>query len=389
MSKSTTTLERTVRPEALSRVEVLRKLQAVVAARPDFSPRYEHAKHITRAFRRPAFYEVSTRCNLFCEGCYYFENAGQDREPPDPNLPLSQWEAFFATEAERGVSMAYFLGAEPALHQERLLAAANHFPNGNIGTNGTIRIRPEVPYRIAVSVWAADEETDRQLRGAHAFRKALRNYQGDPRAIMLFTVTAWNIDEVPTIARMCEDHGLDLTFNLYSPTNAFNSKIVTGAPNDDAFFRKSSAEDSPIFGSDDLERARDTLDQVMEDFPRTVIYSHNYNSLVTSPGCMYELDSDGAAVDCGSRIDNHMHYYRTNLARADVKCCTPGVDCSSCRMYSGGWSSVLEPKSRDVESEQTVEKWLEMMETIGRIFLMNPVGPARSERGSQMVAAVA
>jgi hypothetical protein len=267
--------------------------------------------------------------------------------------------------------MAYFVGAEPALHQERLLTAATHFPNGNVGTNGTIRIHAEVPYRIAVSVWAANDATDRQLRGATVFRKALRNYEGDPRAIMVFTVSAWNIDEVPIMARMCREHGVDLTFNFYSPTRAFNSKIAGGAPNDRTFFRQSTAEKSPRLSADSLARASETLDQVTADYPETVVYSRNFNSLVTAPEELYELDADGVAVDCGSRVGERMHYYRTDLIRADVKCCSPDIDCSSCRMYSGAWSSRLEPKARDVESEQAVENWLEMIDTAGRIFLMD------------------
>lgn len=249
---------------------VLRRLHAILAENPDLVQGYETAKEVTRAFRRPAFYEVSARCNLYCEGCYYFEKTGRDAEPADPGHPVQHWEDFFAGEAARGVSMAYFVGAEPALHQERLLAAAAHFPHGNIGTNGTIRIDPDVPYRIGVSVWAAQDTTDRQLRGASVFRKALKNYAGDPRAIMLFTVTAWNLDEIPTIAGMCRDHGVELTFNFYSPTRAFNAKLATGAPHDGAFFRESTAQSSPSLSAYDLARVRGLLDEVTADYPETV-----------------------------------------------------------------------------------------------------------------------
>lgn len=353
-----------------ARGQVLRRLHAILAEHPGLGPRYETVKEVTRAFRHPAFYEVSARCNLYCEGCYYFEKTGRDDEPADPGHSLADWDAFFAREAARGVSMAYFVGAEPALHQDRLLAAASYFPHGNIGTNGTIPIDRDVPYRIGVSVWAAQEATDRQLRGASVFRKALKNYEGDPRAIMLFTVTAWNIDEIPVIAKLCRDHGVELTFNFYSPTRAFNAKLAAGAPHDSSFFRESTAERSPVLSVADLPRVRGMLGQLISDYPETIAYSPNFNAFVTAPGSLYSLDSDGVAIECGSRVGSRMRYYRTDLVPADVKCATPDVDCATCRMYSGAWSSRFEPGARDVASLEAVEAWLETIASLGRIFLM-------------------
>ncbi len=142
------------------------------------------------------------------------------------------WEEFFAAEGERGVTMAYFVGAEPALEQERLLAASRHFPYGNIGTNGTIRLDPAIPYRIGVSVWGVDEEVDTSLRGANAFTKAIRNYSGDRRAIMLYTLTRSNLGDVRRLAEICRDNDLPLTFNMYSPTQTYARKLAAKLGND-------------------------------------------------------------------------------------------------------------------------------------------------------------
>lgn len=347
---------------------VMRALHDMLSQRPDFAPRYELAKSVIRAFRKPSFYEVSQRCNLWCEGCYYFEDANPHRVTEEADA--AAWDGFFAAEAERGVSMAYFVGAEPALHQERLVAAARHFPWGNIGTNGTIRIDPAVPYRIGVSVWAADDATDKRLRGASVFRKALKNYQGDPRAIILFTLSPWNLAGARTLAEMCRDHGLPLTFNIYSPTATFLDRLDRGDRNDSRFFRVSQPGDTPCFSEDDLKQTRRTVEGLIEDFPGTVVYSRAYNDWATQPGSLYDIDpQSGVATHCGSRIVGQMRYHTADLRMAARKCCTPDIDCSSCRMYSGGWSSKFQPTAHDVSSAEALSGWLDMMQTLGEIFL--------------------
>ena len=228
-------------------------IQAILAARPDLVPRYEAAKRTIRVFRRPAFYELSQRCNLFCEGCYYFDGDGTQTAP---EMSLEAWDAFFAGEAKRGVSMAYLVGAEPALEPERLEVASRYFRYANIGANGTVMIDPAIRYRIMLSIWAGDDETDRKLRGGSAFKKAFRNYRGDPRVVMLYTLSRWNLDSVRTVAEMCRDHGLPLTFNMYSPTTKFLAQLRALAPNDHEYFRVSRPDDTPAFSNEDLANVR-------------------------------------------------------------------------------------------------------------------------------------
>src|SRR5271156_6931175 len=87
---------------------VLQRVHALVQANPDFAARYEDAKRVVRVFRKPAFYEITQRCNLKCEGCYYFEG-GVTNHVPEESSVLA-WEGFFAAEAQRKVTMAYFVG---------------------------------------------------------------------------------------------------------------------------------------------------------------------------------------------------------------------------------------------------------------------------------------
>jgi hypothetical protein len=346
---------------------VPRRIWELVSGNPELHERYEAAKRVIRIFRKPTFYEITQRCNLKCEGCYYFEGGvTHDKLEEDS---LEAWEEFFSAEAQRGVSIAYFVGAEPALEQERLIAASRYFEYGNIGTNGTVKIDPAVPYRIAISMWAGDDETDRKLRGGSVFRKAFKNYRGDPRALVYYTLSRWNLDGARTIAEMCRDNGLPLTFNLYSPTVTYLSKLREGRTNDDQFFRVSRPEDTPVFSDDDLKRARRTTLELMNEFPDTVLYSKSYNDWSTKPAPLHALDENGLAFRCGSRITSGMNYYGSDLSQQTPKCCTPDLDCSQCRIMSGGWSTKLQPDAADLANATSLANWLEMIEAIDRIFV--------------------
>lgn len=364
-------------PQDGRRLTIMR-LRALLDAAPDLVHRYEAAKDVVRCFRRPAFYEVATRCNLFCEGCYYFSDS---LVPVAEETSLAAWEEFFRAEAERGVTMAYFIGAEPALEQERLVAASACFPQGNIGTNGTIRIDPAVPYRIGLSAWADDDATDALLRGGSTFRKAIANYRGDPRAIVVYTFSRRNLGGARRVAETCRDNGLELTFNMYSPTSTYLSRLADWTGNDRRYFRFSRPQDSLIFDDEALAAVRREAQQLIEDFPDTVVYSQAYNDWVTQPGPLHRIDpATGTAPNCRSRIVSPLTYHRADLSRSNEKCCTPDVDCSQCRMYSSGWSSRFEPRADDLRNRVSFEDWLDMIETLGRIFIrQRPAASAAAE----------
>lgn len=353
-----------------------RSIRQHLISAPDLRKTYEVAKHIIHLFSRPGFYEISDRCNLKCEGCYYFDPEVFQGESSNRDAFDNNWNALLKQEVARGVTMPYFLGAEPALEKKRLLEASRHFTRANVGTNGTIFIDPEIPFRISISAWAADEADDARFRGGSVFRKALKLYQGDPRTIVLYTLNRCNIHQTKEMVHLCQEHGLPVTFSLWSPTLSLKSRLARFTGNDKAFFRISTPESSLLFSDDDLLRTRETLDELIEDYPDTVIYSHAYNRWATTPGPLYNINPDtGVAENCSSRIIGNLKYYDMDLQSREVKCCTPAIDCQECRLYSGGWSSQFAPTPEQVATLDGFSEWLDIILTLGRIFLRPETDP--------------
>jgi sulfatase maturation enzyme AslB (radical SAM superfamily) len=66
-------------------------------------------------FLRESTYDMSRRCNIRCEGCYYFEGAKQHAEE---NRDPDAWRQLMQDEKARGVTFVVLAGAEPALVPE-------------------------------------------------------------------------------------------------------------------------------------------------------------------------------------------------------------------------------------------------------------------------------
>lgn len=338
---------------------VYRTIQKHLISSPNLKPAYDIVQQIIHIFAKPAFYEISNKCNLKCEGCYYFDPSVFKSEPLENEIFSNNWEKLLASESKRGVTMPYFLGAEPALEEKRLIVAAKYFKRGNIGTNGTVFLSSEIPFRISISAWAGDETDDIVYRGGKALHKALKLYKNDPRAIVLYTLNRYNITQTKDIVKLSRDNGLPITFNLWSPPKNL--------------LLNSNKSINLSFRNEDLKKVRETLDEMIESFPDTVIYSHKYNQWSTASDPLYNLDSQGIAKDCASRLKGNFAYYGLDLQKKDFKCCTSSIECSECRLYSGGWSSHFSPKEEQIRTIKDFSQWIDMILTIGRIFLRKEI----------------
>lgn len=316
---------------------------------------------------RGSSYDISNTCNLTCEGCLYFAKPASERI--DVEADSAKWDRLFESEAERGINFAYLAGAEPSTVPDRIAAAANHIPNGVIFTNGTKKIPREIGYRIHVSMWGLGE-TNAALRGADVNRKALRNYGGDPRALFTFTISALNLDQIVDAARLCHDHGVDITYSFYSATTQYNRLMAQTKAEQDPYFRIGNPGSDPRHSQQTLATARGRIAEAMDLFPGTVVYSLHYNDWISQPlDRIYEFDENDVAVNCGNHLTDGFEHVTSDAERSGGKCCSPNIDCRDCRAYAMGWASYFNRYGEFKKDPGALYDWIGGLETWARMYL--------------------
>ena len=340
--------------------DVIRAINSFIKDNDELTKRYHKTRRLARVLRHGAVYDMTSRCNLWCEGCYFFEGEGQSQIIEE--MSIKKWEEHFSGQSASGVTFGYFGGAEPGLVQDRVIIASEHIPFGTMATNGTLKIDPSIPYRLIVSVWG-DEELTTKLRGGNTFWKAIRNFEGDDRALFAYTISNQNLKDVRAVAKVCRDHGIKLTFNMYSPTTSYLQKLEVNHVNDKEFFRVSTADNNLCFTDAQLENTRDEIDILIDDFPDTIVYPHAYNKEICATGPVFDIsEDDGLALNCAGRHNGTHSTYLSNLEVSDKKCCTPEVSCDGCRQNAPYLPSRLQPKTTDVENIESFTDWLEICE---------------------------
>jgi MoaA/NifB/PqqE/SkfB family radical SAM enzyme len=330
----------------------------------DIGPRWQKVRRYF--FLRESTYDMTRRCNIRCEGCYYYEGAKQHTaENRDP----AAWRRLMQAEKERGITFVVLAGAEPSLVPELCQACYDALPLGAIATNGLKPIPPSIGYRIHLSVWGGDA-TSLRLRGApEMLRRQIDNYGDDPRAVFVYTFTRDNVAEVHQVADTLAACGARLTFNLFSSPLGYGGAL-----------RHTPAS---------LEAVRRAMTELMARHPRTVLYSqgnltaHTHRlGLHALYGCPYPRVNPSTAVGLGRSF----RQYRTDLSwDRGAACCVPDTDCADCRHYAAGSAVVPARLFRHAVDPDTFRSWLDYMDTYlavwvqgypkGENLLARPVAP--------------
>lgn len=332
---------------------------------PELARVYERIRTHARGIRISG-YDLTKRCNLRCEGCFFFEGELSTRYEEDRSL--AEYDEFFESEVARGINYPHFAGAEPALVQDRLHVAWRHWKRGLVYTNGTVRIDPDIGFMIHLSLWG-DPDTDRRLRGAPVFRRAVENYAGDPRAVVMMTVSPHNIDQIPEVVRHCSEAGLRLSFNHFSPSRQYLRKIAVGAsPNPRTTFRFSDKEDNLVLTEKDLRRVRSYIDEAMGSAPGTVVYSRYYNDWINDPSPRFRIDPEtGMALDCPILNMPHHRQHHVDLSYDDDECCVANIDCTGCRHYVSGYTKIMADRDAHTDDVARFRGWVEVFDTWCRL----------------------
>jgi Predicted Fe-S oxidoreductases len=318
-------------------------------AQPEVKQRWEKVRKYF--FLRESTYDMSNRCNIRCDGCYYFEG---EKQFAVENKQVEAWRELMKTEKERGITYVVLAGAEPSLVPDLLDVCYQEMPLGSIATNGFKKIPESVGYKIHISVWGNDETSLRVRKAKNLLKKQIENYRNDPRAVFVYTFTRENIEEVYEVAERLVAEGCKLTFNVFSSPVGYTGTL-----------RHDEAS---------LRRVRTTMIELLEKYPQNVLFSvynavaHTHkNSLHDLYTCLYPRQNNSQDIGLGRSF----RQYRTDLKwDRSAACCVPDTDCIDCRHYASGSAIVTARLYRHVNNLETFKSWLDYVDTYLAVWVM-------------------
>jgi MoaA/NifB/PqqE/SkfB family radical SAM enzyme len=302
-------------------------------------------------FLRESTYDMSNRCNLRCDGCYYYEG---EKQLARENGDAEAWRTLMRAEKARGITYVVLAGAEPSLVPGLLEVCFTEMPRGCIATNGVRRIDPAVGYKIHISVWGNDATSLRVRKASELLGRQIENYRDDPRAVFIYTFTRENIDEAAGVVDVLTAADCRVTFNMFS------SPVGYAGP-----LRHDGAS---------LIRTRGVMQEMMARHPRHVLFSPYSAVAHTHAKGLHDLyrcpyPRMNPSTDIG--LGRSFRQFRTDLTwDRDAACCVPDTDCGDCRHYAAGSAVVTARLYRHVTDPWTFRSWLDYVDTYLAVWVM-------------------
>jgi MoaA/NifB/PqqE/SkfB family radical SAM enzyme len=316
---------------------------AQILSDPAVKQRFEKVRKYF--FLRESTYDMSNRCNLQCEGCYYYEG---DKQLSPESGTTDSWRALMREEKARGITYVVLAGAEPALVPELLRVCHEEMPLGCIATNGVKAIPAEVGYKIHISVWGNDATSYALRRSKDLLKRQLEAYAGDDRAVFVYTFTRTNIAEVFEVMETLRGHRARATFNVFSPTMEYGAGELR-------------------HDETSLAEMRQAMLEVMRRFPESTLFSP-YNVVAHTHrlglhdlfSCPYPRCNPSTFVGLGRSF---RQYRADHTWDRDAACCVPDTDCAECRHYAAGSAVVTARMQRHAGSPEAFRAWLDYVDT--------------------------
>ena len=167
-------------------------------------------------FPRSLDIEITSRCNLRCRYCYYYQNP----EVEYRDLPSEEWLRFFDELGESGVMKVTLAGGEPFLREDLSLLIASIVRNRmrfSLLSNGAL-IDDEIAAFLAatgrcdqvqVSVDGSSAEIHDACRGDGSFERAIRGIRtlqrNGVKVTVRITVHRHNVRDLENIAQLLLD----------------------------------------------------------------------------------------------------------------------------------------------------------------------------------------
>jgi MoaA/NifB/PqqE/SkfB family radical SAM enzyme len=320
----------------------------------DWQARY---KRIANLNIRSSIYDVTNRCNLRCKGCFFF-SSGEHHVTEETDI--RKWQKFVDQEKERGVNLAILIGGEPTLCMDRVEAFYKRLPT-YCATNGLIKVsRDQFPdMMVGISLWGvrADEEV---LRGRDTFAISSKNYAGDAYTYYLYTITPRQVGKIESVIKRIADVGLKVHLQLLS-----NDESVDGFS----------------WREEELKDLRAEMDEMLDDYPQTVISSKYYHEVITTGRMMGRRFGWEECPSVTESRDHRkpqprrlIHFFRWASDLKTVhRCCTSATrDCSTCKDGAAHMSWIMVNKREHMNSTKDLQNWIEVYEMFAKLYRFIP-----------------
>ena len=319
---------------------------------------HERYKRISKLNIRSSIYDVTNQCNLRCKGCFFF-SSNEDKAAAEEK-DIIEWQAFIEREKERGVNLAILIGGEPTLHLDRVEAFYKRLPTF-CATNGLIKIpRDRFPdMMLGISLWG-DEADEKMLRGKDTFSISSKNYEGDPHVYYLYTLTPKQIGKIERIIVKIRDVGLKVHMQLLS-----NDEGVDGFN----------------WQPEQLEVLRAEMDDMLDNYPNTLISSKYYHEIITSGKMLGRTFGWDECPSVTQPLDHRdprpkrlIEFIRwASDLNTMHRCCTSETrDCSSCKDGAAHMSWVMVNKRAHIRTTQDLQNWIEVYEMFAKLYQFIP-----------------
>lgn len=265
--------------------------------------------------------EITSRCNLRCQYCYYFDNPSVSYR----DLPTEEWLRFFNELGECAVMRMTIQGGEPFIRQDLpqlLTGIAQNRMRFAILSNGTL-IDENIAAVLAdtgrcdyvqVSIDGSRTDIHDSCRGKGSFEAATRGIKilkrhGIPVAVRV-TIHRKNVDDLEQTARLLIDvlglPGFTINSAGYLGSCRLNADdvLLTTRQRQQAmeiltklnekYKGMISATAGPLAEAEHWQRMEDALDLSAPPFPE--------GGLLTGCGCPFSrisVRADGIIVPCG------------------------------------------------------------------------------------------
>jgi len=319
---------------------------------------HERYKRISKLNIRSSIYDVTNQCNLRCKGCFFF-SSNEDKAAAEEK-DIIKWQAFIEREKDRGVNLAILIGGEPTLHLDRVEAFYKRLPTF-CATNGLIKIpRDRFPdMMLGISLWG-DEADEKMLRGKDTFSISSKNYEGDPNVYYLYTLTPKQIGKIERIIVKIRDVGLKVHMQLLS-----NDEGVDGFN----------------WQPEQLEVLRTEMDDMLDNYPDTLISSKYYHEIITSGKMLGRTFGWDECPSVTQPLDHRdpqpkrlIEFIRwASDLNTMHRCCTSETrDCSSCKDGAAHMSWVMVNKRAHIRTTLDLQNWIEVYEMFAKLYQFIP-----------------